>query len=181
MPTRRALLASLAAIGAARGIAPAAADDFPSHPVTMGMPFAAGGPGDVLARMLADGMRPSLGQSVIVENITGAAGSIGAGAVARAAPDGYSLILGNWTTHVVNAVVYSLSYDVVKDFEPISLVATQPVLVIARPSIPANTLQELIAWLKQNPDKATSGHAGTGSATTAGWRAAGGRKALSGA
>src|SRR5271168_908255 len=166
MPTRRTLLASLAAIGASRGIAPAAAaDDFPSHPVTMGMPFAAGGPGDVLARMLADGMRPSLGQTVIVENITGAAGSIGTGAVARAAPDGYSLILGNWTTHVVNAVVYSLSYDVVKDFEPISLVATQPVLVIARPSIPANTLQELIAWLKQNPDKATSGHAGTGSAT----------------
>jgi tripartite-type tricarboxylate transporter receptor subunit TctC len=131
----------------------------------MAMPFAAGGPGDVLARVLAEGMRQSLGQNVLVENVTGAAGSIGTGVVARAAPDGYSLILGNWTTHVVNAVAYALPYDVVKDFEPISLVATQPVVVTARSTFPANNLQELIAWLKANPDKATSGNAGIGSAT----------------
>ena len=165
MPSRRNLLAALAALGALPNFAAGAADDFPSHPITMGMPFAAGGPGDVLARILAEGMRASLGQAVIVENITGAAGSIGAGAVARAAPDGYSLILGNWTTHVVNAVVYALPYDVVRDFEPVSLVATQPVFVLGRPTLLPNTLQELIAWLKANPDKATSGNSGTGSTT----------------
>jgi tripartite-type tricarboxylate transporter receptor subunit TctC len=129
------------------------------------MPFAAGGPGDVLARMLAQRMGQSLGQNVIVENVTGAAGSIGAGQLARATPDGYSLILGNWTTHVVNAVAYKLDYDVVKDFTPIALIATQPVLVIARDTLPANNLTELIAWLKANPGKATSGNAGVGSAT----------------
>jgi tripartite-type tricarboxylate transporter receptor subunit TctC len=165
MRTRRAFLASLAAIGASARAATAAAEDFPSRPITMGMPFAAGGPGDVLARLLAQRMGQSLGQNVIVENVTGAAGSIGTGEVARATPDGYSLILGNWTTHVVNAVAYKLPYDVTKDFEPIALVATQPVLVIARNTMPANNLQELIAWLKANPDKATSGNAGIGSAT----------------
>jgi tripartite-type tricarboxylate transporter receptor subunit TctC len=165
MHTRRALLASLAAIGAIGRVGKAAAEGYPTHPITMDMPFAAGGPGDVLARMLAERMSASLGQNVIVDNITGAAGSIGTGTVAHAAPDGYSLILGNWTTHVVNAVAYALPYDVVKDFEPVSLVVTQPVLVIARKSMPANNLQELIAWLKENPDKATSGNAGVGSAT----------------
>jgi tripartite-type tricarboxylate transporter receptor subunit TctC len=165
MPTRRAVLASLAAIGSAGSAGRLAADDYPSHTVTMDMPFAAGGPGDVLARMLAERMRAPLGQPVIVDNITGAAGSIGAGAVAHAAADGYSLLLGNWTTHVVNAVAYRLPYDVVTDFEPVALVVTQPVLVIAKPSMPANNLQELVAWLKANPDKATSGNAGVGSAS----------------
>jgi tripartite-type tricarboxylate transporter receptor subunit TctC len=165
MHIRGAILAALAAAGAFGSVAKVAAQDYPSHPITMGMPFAAGGPGDVLARILAAGMRVSLGQNVVVENITGAAGSIGVGQVARAAPDGYSLILGNWTTHVVDPVAYALPYDVVKDFEPIALVATQPVLVIARTTMPADNLQELIAWLKANPDKATSGNAGVGSAT----------------
>jgi tripartite-type tricarboxylate transporter receptor subunit TctC len=163
--TRRTVLGSLAAIAVSGSIGAVAAQDYPSHPITMGMPFAAGGPGDVLARALAEGMRQPLGQNVLVDNITGAAGSIGTGVVARAAPDGYSLILGNWTTHVVNAVAYALPYDVVKDFEPVALVATQPVVVIARSTLPANNLQELIAWLKANPDKATSGNAGIGSAT----------------
>jgi tripartite-type tricarboxylate transporter receptor subunit TctC len=131
----------------------------------MGMPFAAGGPGDVLARILAERMRVSLGQPVIVENVTGAAGSIGAGRVARAAPDGYSLLLGNWTTHVVNAVAYNLDYDVVNDFAPIAVVASQPVVVIARKSMPAGNLQELIAWLKASPGKASAGNAGIGSAS----------------
>jgi tripartite-type tricarboxylate transporter receptor subunit TctC len=156
-------LASLAALSASANIA--AAQDYPTHPITMGMPFAAGGPGDVLARMLAQQMGKTLGQNVVVDNITGAAGSIGTGAVARAAPDGYSLILGNWTTHVVNAVAYRLDYDVVKDFAPIAVVATQPVVIIARSTMPANNLKELIAWLKANPDKATSGNSGVGSAT----------------
>jgi tripartite-type tricarboxylate transporter receptor subunit TctC len=161
----RTVAVLLAVFAAAQTSGVAAADDYPSHPITIEMPFAAGGPGDVLTRMLAEGMRKPLGQNVIVENITGAAGSIGTGAVARAAPDGYSLILGNWTTHVVNAVVYALPYDVVRDFEPIALVATQPIFILARPTMPVNTLQELIAWLKAHPDKATSGNAGTGSAT----------------
>ncbi len=165
MPTRRALLASLAALSASASVATTAAQDYPTHPITMDMPFAAGGPGDVLARMLAQQMGRTLGQNVVVENITGAAGSIGTGAVARAAPDGYSLILGNWTTHVVNAVAYRLDYNVIKDFAPIAVVATQPVLIIARSTMPANNLRELIAWLKANPDKATSGNSGIGSAT----------------
>jgi tripartite-type tricarboxylate transporter receptor subunit TctC len=165
MPTRRVFLASLAAVGAAGRIGPLAAEDYPSRPITMDMPFAAGGPGDVLARQLADAMGRSLGQNVIVENVTGAAGSIGTGEVARATPDGYSLILGNWTTHVVNAVAYKLPYDVVKDFAPIALVANQPVLIITNNNVPADNLLGLIAWLKANPDKATSGNAGIGSAT----------------
>jgi tripartite-type tricarboxylate transporter receptor subunit TctC len=143
----------------------ATAETYPSHPITMGMPFAAGGPGDVLARILAERMRGLLGQPVIVENITGAAGSIGTGKVARAAPDGYSLILGNWSTHVVNAAAYALPYDVVNDFAPISLVATQPVVLTARNDAPRNNLQEVIAWLKANPGKASAGHAGIGSAS----------------
>jgi tripartite-type tricarboxylate transporter receptor subunit TctC len=166
MHTRRAFLASLAAVGASARVATAAATPvFPARPITMEMPFAAGGPGDVLARMLAEAMGRSLGQNVVVENIAGAAGSIGTGEVARAAPDGYSLVLGNWSTNVINAVVYKLSYDVAKDFSPIALIANQPVLIIANNNLPANTLAELIAWLKANPGKATSGNAGIGSAT----------------
>jgi len=165
MKRRRAVLALLALLAASGNTGTARAQDFPTHPITLGMPFAAGGPGDVLARMLAQRMSQALGQNVIVDNVTGAAGSIGAGVVAHAAPDGYSLLLGNWTTHVVNPVAYKLPYDVTKDFAPIALVATQPVLIIARTSMPADNLKELIAWLKANPDKASSGNAGVGSAT----------------
>jgi tripartite-type tricarboxylate transporter receptor subunit TctC len=131
----------------------------------MGMPFAAGGPGDTLARILAEHMRVSLGQSVIVENAAGAAGSIGTGRVARAPPDGYTLILGNWATHVVNGAAYVLPYDVLNDFEPVSLVATQPVLIIAKKAMPANDLKELIAWLKANPGMASAGNSGVGTAS----------------
>lgn len=165
MLTRRTALASLAAMAACGDIGAAAADDYPSHPITMGMPFAAGGPGDVLARIMAARMTQALGQNVIVENITGAAGSIGTGAVARAAPDGYSLIFGNWTTHVVDPIAYNLNYDTTKDFAPVALVAIQPAIILGSKSFPPNNLRELIAWLKANPDKATSGNAGAGSAT----------------
>ena len=138
---------------------------YPSRPIAMGMPFAAGGSGDTIARVLAERMRASLGQPVIVENVTGAGGSIGTGRVARAAPDGYSLILGNWATHVVNGAALALQYDVLKDFEPVSLVATQPMLLVAKKAMPAKDLKELIAWLQANPDKASLGTAGAGSAT----------------
>jgi tripartite-type tricarboxylate transporter receptor subunit TctC len=165
MLQNRCLLPAFVAIAVAiAGAEPAAAQPYPSHPITLDMPFAAGGPGDTLARILADRMRLSLGQPVIVENVTGASGSIGAGRVARAQSDGYSLILGNWTTHVVNAVTYPLSYDVVRDFEPVSLVASQPVIIISSKTLPAANLTELIAWLKANP-KASAGNAGIGTAS----------------
>jgi tripartite-type tricarboxylate transporter receptor subunit TctC len=147
------------------GIATANAQPYPSRPITLGMPFAAGGPGDTLARILAEHMKDTLGETVVVENVTGAAGSIGAGRVARAAPDGYTLLLGNWTTHVVNGVVYTLPYDVAKDFEPVSLVATQPLLIVAKKTMPANDLKGLVAWLKAHPGTASAGNAGVGSST----------------
>jgi tripartite-type tricarboxylate transporter receptor subunit TctC len=141
----------------------AGAQSYPSRPITIVVPFPAGGPNDTVGRILAEKMRASLGQPVIIENISGAAGSIGTGRVARAVPDGHTLVLGYWGTHVVNGVIYALQYDIVKDFEPVALLPAQPLLVAAKKSIPANDLSELIAWLKSNPDKASQGTAGIGS------------------
>ena len=141
----------------------AAAQAFPSRPITMVVPVPAGGAMDTNARVVAEGMRASLGQPVVIENVTGASGSIGAGRVARAAPDGYTIVYGANVTHVLNAAVYKLNYDVVADFEPIALIGNTPWLVAARKDFPANDLRGLIAWLKANPDKASSGTAGPGS------------------
>jgi tripartite-type tricarboxylate transporter receptor subunit TctC len=160
---RRLMLALAFAVFAS--IANAPAQEFPSRPITLGMPFAAGGGGDTLARNLAERMRVALGQPVIVENITGAGGSIGTGRVARAAPDGYSLILGGWATHVVNGAVLTLPYDVVKDFEPVAMVVAQPLLIVGNAVFPPKDLRELVAWLKANPDQASMGTSGGGSAT----------------
>ncbi len=146
----------------AASIASAAAQTYPSRPITIVVPYPAGGPTDTLARILADRMRPALGQSVIIENPTGAGGTIGTGRVARAAPDGYMVILGHWQTHVVNGATYALAFDVVKDFEPISLVADCPVWMVAKQALPPKNLTELVAWLKENPGKATVGIAGVG-------------------
>src|SRR4030081_2334413 len=134
----------------------------PSRSITMVVPFAAGGPVDTLARIVAERMRTSLGQPVVIENVTGAGGSIGTGRVARAVPDGYTLVLGIWTTHVVNGAIYALQYDVLNDFEPIALLANNPQVIVAKKSMPANDLKGLIAWLKANPDKASVGIAGVG-------------------
>ena len=142
----------------------APAQIYPSRPITIVVPAAAGGPLDVLARILSERMRLSLAQPFIVENVAGAAGSIGVGRVARAPPDGYTLALGRWGTHVVNAAIYALSYDVVADFEPISLIGTMPELIVAKKATPANDLKGLIAWLKANSDNATQGTSGVGSA-----------------
>jgi tripartite-type tricarboxylate transporter receptor subunit TctC len=142
------------------GIGGAAAQVYPSRPVTIVAPFPAGGPSDVLARILAEPLRAALGQPVIIENVGGAGGNIGVGRVARAAPDGYTLIIGQWSTHVVNAVTYTLPYDVVTDFEPIALLANTPQIIIARKNFPAKDVQELIGWLKDNPDKATAATVG---------------------
>jgi tripartite-type tricarboxylate transporter receptor subunit TctC len=155
----------LAAIIAAAAVASAAAQTFPARQIIMVVPFAAGGPTDTIARILAEGMRQSLGQTVIIENTTGAAGSIGVGRVARATPDGYTIGIGHWSTHVVNPAVYPLQYDVLNDFEPISLVANNPQMVVSKNAVPAKDMKELIAWIKQNGDQVTQGTAGAGSAS----------------
>jgi tripartite-type tricarboxylate transporter receptor subunit TctC len=116
----------------------------------MVVPFAAGGPTDTITRIVAERMRASLGQTVIIENVTGADGSIGVGRVARAAPDGYTLSVGQWSTHVLNGAAYALSYDLLKDFEPVALIATNPEVIVTNTAIPAKNLAELIAWLKPN-------------------------------
>src|SRR6195256_3282868 len=153
-----------AAAGAA-GVWPAAgrAQSFPSRSITLIVPFAAGGPTDVLARILAEHMRLTLGQTVLIENVTGASGSIAGMRAARATPDGTTLTIGHWGTHVLNGAVYSLQYDVLNDFEPVALIGNGPQLIIGKPALPAQNLKELIGWLKENPNKATAGTAGPGS------------------
>lgn len=141
-----------------------AAQDYPTRPITMIAPFPAGGAVDAIGRVMTDKMREVLGQPVTVENVTGAAGTIGPGRVARAPADGYTLALGTSGTHVISGATMSLNYDVVADFEPIALLTTQPLLIVAKKDMPANNLKELIAWLKANPDKATQATTGPGSA-----------------
>src|SRR5215472_1601693 len=141
----------------------ACADNYPSRPITMMVPLAPGGSTDTLGRIIAQGMRPTLGQPVVVENTAGAAGTIGVTRAARAAPDGYTVLWGMWGTNVANGAIYSLDFDLLNDFAPVALVATQPFLIDARKTMPANDLKELIAWLKANPDKATMGTSGVGS------------------
>jgi len=127
------------------------------------VPFPAGGPSDTIARIVSERMSAFLAQPIVIENVTGAAGTIGSGRVARATPDGYSLCVGFLGTHVLNGAVYTLPYDVVKDFEPVALLATNPQLIVAKKATPAKDLMELIAWLKANPKKITQGAAGIGS------------------
>jgi tripartite-type tricarboxylate transporter receptor subunit TctC len=153
----------LAATLAASAIAPSAAQVYPSRPITMVVPFPAGGGADIVGRILAEHMRTSLGQPVAVENISGASGSIGTGRVARAAPDGYTLVLGNWASHVANGAVYNLQYDLRKDFEPVALVGHNPLWIVTRTTLPAKDLKDLIAWLKANRGKASAATVGVGS------------------
>ena len=136
---------------------------YPARPINIVVPFPPGGGTDTVARIIAEPMRASLGRPVIIENVGGANGSIGVGRVARAAPDGYTLSFGQWGTHVANGVAYKLEYDLVRDFEPISLIANTAFIIVGRKGIPANDLNGLIAWLKANPGKATGGNAGVGS------------------
>jgi len=153
----------LAACVLVASIAAAAADTFPSRPVTMIVPFGAGGPTDALARIVAERMRAALGQTVLVENVTGASGTIGIGRVARAAPDGYTVVLGNWPSFVVASAIYpNLPYDVTRDFEPIALLPNNPYVVVSKKDLPANDLKGLIAHLKANPDKISAGTGGAG-------------------
>jgi tripartite-type tricarboxylate transporter receptor subunit TctC len=143
----------------------AAAQGYPTRPVTLVVPFVAGGPVDVLARLMAEPMRVALGQPVVIENVAGAAGSMGVARVARASPDGYTLSIGpGSSTHVANAAIYALAYDVVKDFEPVALIGSMPELIVGRKTLPAKDLKELIAWLRANPGKPLQGTSGVGSA-----------------
>jgi tripartite-type tricarboxylate transporter receptor subunit TctC len=155
------LAAGAAAVPASAHIAWAQA--YPTRPINMVVPYAAGGPGDTVGRVLAERMKGVLGQAVIIENVTGANGSIAVGRVARAAPDGYTLSLGAWNTHVSNGALYALPYDVLNDFEPVALLASFSSMIVARKSMPANDLKEFIAWLKANPGKASQGSPGAGS------------------
>src|ERR1700751_2973651 len=149
-------------------IALASAQTYPSRPITMVVPFAAGGPADTIGRIVAEGMREPLGQPVIVENVAGASGTIGVGRVAAAPADGYTSVLGNWATHVLNGAMFALRYDLVGDFEPVALVSNDPLMIVARKSMPANDLKEFIAWLKANPHQATQGTTGAGGISTVG-------------
>src|SRR5712691_1414178 len=164
MIIRRLCSLALAALSFAI-VAAATAEIYPSRPVTMVVPFPAGGSTDTITRIMAEAVRGPLGQTIVVENVGGASGNIAVGRVARAAADGYTLVMGSWPTHVLNSAIFTLTYDPLTDFEPVSLVATQPLLIVARKSMAAKDLAELIAWLKAEPGRATQGTAGSGGAS----------------
>jgi len=157
------LAAGAAALPAASRFA--SAQVYPSRPITIIVPVPPGGVADPIARILADHLTVTLGQPVVVENVTGAGGSIGVARAARAAPDGYTVSIGNWLSHVGASAVYPVQYDVLNDFEAVSLLTNSPILITARKDFPANTLKELIAWLKANPDTASVATVGAGSAS----------------
>src|SRR6267143_4884135 len=136
------------------GIAAAQAQNFPTRPITLIVPFPPGGSTDTAARIIGERMRQPLGQTVVIENAGGAGGSIALGRVARAAPDGYTIDIGQWDTHV-GSIIYPLTYDLQKDFEPIGLITVNPQLLIARKNLPADDLKGLVAWMKANPGRAT--------------------------
>jgi len=131
----------------------ALAQTYPTRPITIVVPFAAGGPTDTVVRIVAEGMRASLGQPIIIENVSGADGTIGVGRVARALPDGYTLSAGIWASHVLNGAAYTLQYDLLRDFAPISLLTTNPYILVTRKTVPAKDLRELISWMKANQGK----------------------------
>jgi tripartite-type tricarboxylate transporter receptor subunit TctC len=162
LPRRRFLCLAAAAAALPAAARASRADAYPSHPITMVVPVPAGGQMDSIARIVAESMRTTLSQPIIVENVTGASGTIGVGRVVRAAADGYTLLYGAWATQVVNGAVYALQYDLVNDFEPIGLTSITPWLIAAKNAVPANDLKGLIAWLKANPDAASAGTSGAG-------------------
>jgi tripartite-type tricarboxylate transporter receptor subunit TctC len=154
-----AVLALAVSLGLAGGTA---GQTYPARPITLVVPYAAGGSSDTIARILVEGMRASLGQPVIIENVAGASGSIGTGRVARAAADGYTIGLGGPTTHVVNGAALTLPYDVLASFEPVSLLPTTPLVIVAKKEIPATSLRDLIKWLRAKSDGALQGTYGIG-------------------
>jgi len=159
---RRTVLVALAALLAFGGKA-ACAENFPTHPITVIVPFAAGGPSDAMMRILAERMKTTLGETVLVENVTGAGGSLGVGRAVRSAPDGYTVGFGHLGTNVANGAIYKLGYDLVADLDPVVLLPSNPMIIVSKNAVPAKSLAELLAWLKARPTPATAGTAGAGS------------------
>jgi len=141
----------------------ASAQNYPSRPVTLIVPFSAGGPSDVMARILAERMKVALGETVLIENVTGAGGSIGTGRAVRSPPDGYTVSFGHLGTHVANGAIYKLSYDLVADLDPVVLLPSNTMIVVTKTAVPAKSLTELLAWLKAQTEPAAAGTAGAGS------------------
>jgi tripartite-type tricarboxylate transporter receptor subunit TctC len=152
-----AVLAALAFTGAA------GAEKYPSHPITVIVPFSAGGPSDAMMRILAERMKQTLGETVLIENVTGAGGSIGVGRTVRSPPDGYTIGFGHLGTNVANGAIYKLGYDLVSDLEPVVLLPSNPMIIVSKNAVPAKSLTELLAWLKSRPTPPTAGTAGAGS------------------
>lgn len=145
-------------------VSAATAQNFPSRPITIIVPFAAGGPSDVMARILAERMKTTLGETVLVENVTGAGGSVGVGRAVRSPPDGYTISFGHLGTHVANGAVYNkLGYDLVTDLEPVALLPSNPMIIVSKNAVPAKSLKEFLEWLKAQPSAPTAGTAGAGS------------------
>ena len=151
------LVATLALAGSA------VAQNFPSRPVTIIVPFSAGGPSDAMARILAERMRITLGEAVLVENVTGAAGSIGVGRAVKSPPDGYTISFGHLGTHVANGAIYKLNYDLIGDLDPVVLLPSNSMVIVSKNAVPAKTLKELLEWLRSRPAPAAAGTAGAGS------------------
>jgi tripartite-type tricarboxylate transporter receptor subunit TctC len=157
---RKLFHAALAALALG---APALAENFPSRPITIVVPFSAGGPSDAMARILAERMKVTLGEAVLIENVTGAGGSIGVGRAVRSPPDGYTISFGHLGTHVANGAIYKLGYDLVADLDPVALLPSNPMIIVSKNAVPAKTLKELMEWLKSRPQPAAAGTAGAGS------------------
>ena len=144
----------------------AAAQSFPSRPITIIAPTTAGGPPDTIARLLSERMRLMLGQPIVVENVTGAGSTIGVGRVARAAPDGHTVSIGHLNSHVFSSLTYNVTYDVLKDLAPVAMLTMAPMVFVARAGFPPNDLKELLAWFKANPNAASFGAVGVGGPAT---------------
>jgi tripartite-type tricarboxylate transporter receptor subunit TctC len=160
---RRFLLLAASALALPAVARIACADTYPSRRITMVVPFAPGALSDIIARIMGEGMSAALGQTIVIDNASGADGTIGSGRVAHAVPDGYTLVCANWNTSVTNPAIYKLDYDVVTDFAPVVLLPAAPMVLLVKKDNPATNLKEFIAWLKANPDKASFGTAGAGS------------------
>lgn len=158
------LLAAAMLAATLHGTGSATAQVYPSRPIVVVVPFTAGGPTDALMRVLGERMRASLDQPLLVENVTGAAGTIGVAKVARATPNGYTLSVGHWSTHVINGAIYPLTFDLLKDLEPVARLTSYPMLLVAKNAVPAKDVKEFVAWVRANPDKVSAGSIGVGSA-----------------
>ena len=161
----KAFVVSSALVVALGAASIATAQTYPAKPLTIVVPFSAGGPTDTLARLVGDHMRKTLGQPILVDNTTGAGGSIGVGKVIKSPPDGYMISIGHWGTHVVNGAYYPLPYNLLTDFEPVAMIATNPQVIISKNAVPAKNLKELIAWIQANKDKVLMGTGGIGGAS----------------